>query len=155
MQHKYQAYAYHEVLMSDCPKEGWRRWEVRELSEVRPIVRQLEGEMRDLAYLRKDSFAVGLVLLEAVSNAIRHGHQHDKSRTVLINYHVSQDKVLMEVIDEGLGFDPSVVPNPLSASQPGERTMGWGLLLIRVYMSWVRFNKRGNRVVLCKNRSLS
>ena len=66
---------------------------------------------------------------------------------------MSRDRLLLEIIDEGPGFDPRAVRNPLAADQPKDRPGGWGLLLMRIYMNWVRFNRRGNRVVLCKHRS--
>jgi serine/threonine-protein kinase RsbW len=44
------------------------------------------------------------------------------------------------------------VPDPL-AEDNLERPGGRGLLLMRSYMTWVRFNRRGNAVTLFKQRS--
>jgi serine/threonine-protein kinase RsbW len=151
MQSQDQAYAYHDAPPSECPREGWSRVEVRTLTEVSGVIKALEATMKTHSYPRKDTFAAALVLREAVSNAIRHGHRGDQTRTVLVNYHISQDEVLIEVADEGFGFNPYLVPSPFAEN---ERTRRWGLLLMRVYMSWLRFNQRGNRVLLCKRRSL-
>jgi hypothetical protein len=59
---------------------------------------------------------------------------------------------LAEVIDEGPGFDPKRVPNPFSKEQQGQVARK-GLFFMRLFMSWVRFGGRGNRVTLCKLRS--
>jgi len=59
--------------------------------------------------------------------------------------------VLAEVEDEGPGFDPGGVADP-TAAENRERTDGRGLLLMRHYMTWVRFSARGNRVTLYKQR---
>ena len=58
----------------------------------------------------------------------------------------------LELTDEGQGFDPYEVPNPADDVNR-HRTSGRGLFLMRVYMTWIRFNKRGNRVTLCKRRA--
>jgi serine/threonine-protein kinase RsbW len=120
--------------------------------EVCALIRQLEAGMAELGYPRKDSFAVNLILRESLSNAIRHGHNGDQTRAVLINYHLSPEAVLVEVADEGNGFNPYAVPNPFEKDRRG-RSPGRGILLMRLYMSWIRFNRRGNRVLLCKRRS--
>jgi anti-sigma regulatory factor (Ser/Thr protein kinase) len=153
MQSQDYSYAYHEAPPSDCPTDGWKRLEVHTVIDTSPVVRQLEAEMRALGYSRKDGFAVGLVLREAVANAVRHGHGGDRSRTVLLGYHVSPEAVLVEVADEGFGFNPYLVSDPLIPSHQRGESRCWGLLLMRIYMSWIRFNKRGNRVLLCKRRS--
>jgi serine/threonine-protein kinase RsbW len=153
MQSKDYAYAYHEAPPMECPRDGWRRLEICDMAEVDPIIQGLRAEMKNLGYPRKDSFAVGVALYKAVKNAVKYGNRGEKSRSVHLSYHTGREEVLLEVSDEGFGFDPRKVPNPLSDEHRGERPRGWGLLLMRVYMSWVRFNKRGNRVILCKRRS--
>jgi len=153
MQSQDHSYAYHDAPPSDCPTDGWKRLEVRVAAETAAIARQLEAQMNTLGYPRKDSFAVGLVLREAVANAIRHGHRGDAQRSVLLACHVGRDEVLLEVIDEGNGFNPYLVADPLGESQERDPSPRWGLLLMRIYTNWIRFNKRGNRVLLCKRRS--
>ena len=65
---------------------------------------------------------------------------------------MNSKRVWFEVRDEGMGFDPLKVPDPL-APENLERSSGRGLLLIRSYMTSIRFNKRGNCVRLCKERT--
>src|SRR6516225_9419722 len=72
MQDQSYAYAYHDAPPTQYPSDGWKRLEIHEFSELDPILRRLNLEMKVLGYPRKDTFAVGLVLLEAVRNAIRH-----------------------------------------------------------------------------------
>jgi serine/threonine-protein kinase RsbW len=54
--------------------------------------------------------------------------------------------------DEGEGFDPEAVPDPL-ASETLEKPSGRGLLLMRHCLTAVDFNGKGNRVTLCRCRS--
>lgn len=60
--------------------------------------------------------------------------------------------MLAQVTDEGPGFDPATVANPLAEADL-ERPSGRGLLLMRRFLSWVRHNRRGNSVTLCRRRS--
>jgi hypothetical protein len=56
------------------------------------------------------------------------------------------------VADEGTGFDPAAVPDPVPVEYR-ERPYRRGLFLMRAYMTWVAFNARGNEVTLCRVRS--
>jgi serine/threonine-protein kinase RsbW len=94
---------------------------------------------------------VRLALEEALVNAVKHGNQGDTSKQVRLRYHVNAEFVLVEVEDEGAGFDPSAVLDPL-APENLERPSGRGLFLIRKYMTWMEHNERGNCLKMCKQR---
>jgi serine/threonine-protein kinase RsbW len=65
---------------------------------------------------------------------------------------VSNHEALAEVQDQGPGFDPEAVPDPM-APENLDRPCGRGLLLIRHYTTWVRYHDCGNLVTLCKHRT--
>jgi serine/threonine-protein kinase RsbW len=93
-----------------------------------------------------------LALDEALANAVRHGHRGDATKRVEVRYRITAAEALAEVEDQGEGFDPQRVSDPRlpeNLEQPGGR----GLLLMRAYLSWVRYNDRGNAVTLCQRRS--
>jgi serine/threonine-protein kinase RsbW len=114
----------------------------------------LEAWMRILGYANKDIFAVRLAFNEAVINAFRHGNRSDPGKRIHVRYLVTAAEILLQVEDQGPGFDPNQVPDPLS--EPFlDRPCGRGLFLMRSYMTWVSFNREGNRVTLCRQRSLS
>jgi len=108
--------------------------------------------MKRQGYPSEDGFAVRLALEEALVNAIKHGHRNDSTKVVRAGFRVTADEVWAEVQDEGPGFDPTRVADP-RASENWDRPGGRGLLLMRYYMTWVRYDERGNRVTLCKRRS--
>jgi serine/threonine-protein kinase RsbW len=60
--------------------------------------------------------------------------------------------MLVEVEDEGPGFDPGQVPDP-TAPENWDKPSGRGLLLMRHFTTWMRYHGRGNRVTLCKHRT--
>lgn len=122
--------------------------------ELRALFEMLEVWMLLLGYPRKDMFAVRLALHEAVSNAFRHGNRGDQTKRIHIRYLVTVPEVLLEVEDEGGGFDPDQVPDPLLEPYV-DRPGGRGLFLMRTYMTWVSFNSEGNRVTMSRYRSSS
>jgi serine/threonine-protein kinase RsbW len=109
--------------------------------------------MRILGYPGKDLFAMRLALAEAVINAFRHGNLGDPSKAVRVSYLVTPLEVAAEVEDDGAGFDPEQVSDPLAGVNI-ERVSGRGVFLMRVYMSGVSFNRRGNCVTLWRQRSV-
>jgi serine/threonine-protein kinase RsbW len=58
----------------------------------------------------------------------------------------------VRIADQGPGFNPSDVPDPV-AFENLERPCGRGLLLMRHYMTDVVFDPPGNCVVMSKVRS--
>jgi serine/threonine-protein kinase RsbW len=121
--------------------------------EVVPLLDDLVAAMAGLGYPPRDGQAVRLALEEAVVNGVRHGNGGDPARRVLVRCWVRPDAVLAEVEDEGPGFDPSLVPDP-TLPENMDRPSGRGLLLMRHFMTWVRFCGRGNCVMLYKRRSV-
>lgn len=129
-------------------------WEIsRSSTDTLRIVKKVDQAMAAQNYSDDDIFDLHLALTEAITNAVKHGHGGDFSQPVQVRYHVNSDRVLAEVEDQGPGFDPDLICNSLAAEhldQPGGR----GLLLMRTYATWIKYNERGNCVLLCKHRSL-
>ena len=99
-------------------------------------------------------FGVQLALEEAIVNAIKHGNRWDTSKQVRVVCKMSPQRIVIEISDEGPGFDPERVPDPTDAEHlecPGGR----GIMLMRSYMSRVEYNQTGNTVVMEKERSNS
>jgi serine/threonine-protein kinase RsbW len=142
-------------LQASTPPPATGVWCSDRLNTTREIERVLEtvvAAMHNQAYPPRDVFSMRLAMEEAIVNAIRHGHGYDPSKRVSVRYLVNLERVLVEVTDQGRGFDPHQVPDPL-AEENLERSSGRGLLLMRAYLSWLRYNRSGNSVVLCKCRS--
>jgi serine/threonine-protein kinase RsbW len=133
------------------PKD-WRHRAVRKPSDLPTLLDEVARAMAADRYTEKDVFGVRLALEEAVVNSLKHGHGYDPTKEVRVRFHVDRQRVLMEVEDQGPGFDPEEVPDP-RAEENLERSCGRGVYLMRHYMTWLRYNDRGNRVTLCKCRT--
>jgi serine/threonine-protein kinase RsbW len=84
-------------------------------------------------------------------NAIKHGNQMDRSKKIRIAYHICSERFEALISDEGSGFDPEDVPDPM-APENLERPCGRGLFLMRYYMTEVNYHPPGNCVSMCKIR---
>jgi serine/threonine-protein kinase RsbW len=109
--------------------------------------------LQEREFSAKDLFGVKLALEEAIVNAIKHGNRMDPSKSVRVRCELDDERVQILVEDEGLGFDPSDVPDPTEVENL-EKPSGRGLMLMRAFMTTVEYNARGNRVLLEKRRSV-
>ncbi len=111
------------------------------------VIDRLEREGWD----QEARFALRLVLEESLVNAHVHGNRRDLARSITASWSLSPDRIIVEVEDEGGGFDPSCVPDPTEEHNL-EIPSGRGLVLIRAYMDEVSHNDRGNRVTMVRHR---
>ena len=123
------------------------------IAEVAGCINVMIDALTALAYSERDLFGIRLALEEAIVNAIRHGHKCDTTKVVHIRFEAGSDQFVVEIEDEGVGFDPDGLADPL-APENLERPGGRGVFLMRNYMSWVSFNERGNCVTMCRRRSV-
>jgi len=106
---------------------------------------RVEHGMTTRGYSPAECFAVRLAIEEGVANAIHHGNRGRPGKVVRVCCEVDGTAVRVSIEDEGEGFDPSVVPDPTDESNL-EIPSGRGLMLMRAYMTEVRYAPPGNRV---------
>jgi len=121
-------------------------------AEARRVQDLIEAQLQSLHYEDREIFGIKLALEEALVNAIKHGNQLDHSKRVFIDYRLTGERFEIGIQDEGRGFDPEEVPDP-QAVENLERPCGRGLLLMRHYMTEVRFHPPGNRLTMSKIRN--
>ncbi len=119
--------------------------------EARRVQDAIEQLLKHFDYGEHDVFGVRLALEEALVNAIKHGNQMDRAKKVRISCRVSAERCDVVVVDEGPGFNPADVPDPIAVENL-ERPCGRGLLLMRHYMTAVEFHPPGNKVTMSKLR---
>ena len=78
-------------------------------------------------------------VMEAVNNAIQHGNQEDVSKRVHVRIEANPGRLVCWVRDEGPGFDPESVPDPLSPDNLLTPS-GRGILMMREFMDDVEGN---------------
>lgn len=135
--------------------DGWTWTREVEIASEKAAGEQMVQEVLDKLerneWCERDIFAVHLSFEEALVNAIKHGNGFDASKMVRIICKISEDRIRIEVTDEGKGFRPDAVPDP-TADENLDRTCGRGVHLMRNFMSAVHYNDTGNSVVMEKIR---
>ena len=96
-------------------------------------------------------FRLRVVLSEAISNAIVRGNCEDCNKWVDVRAELGPDVISVYVTDEGPGFDPSTIPEPIRPEQLDEAN-GRGLFLIRKLVDAVQFNPQGNSICMILRR---
>ena len=123
-----------------------------DLTAVRQLQLEIEQALQKASnFDEREIFAVKLAVEEALVNAVKHGNQLDKDKSVRVIYHLNPDHFEISITDQGPGFDPEDVPDP-TAEENLERACGRGLFLIRHYMSEVKILDKGNTIAMSKVR---
>lgn len=120
-----------------------------DVSEIEPLVEQVTRECRVLALsARQCALNVPVALTEAISNAILRGNGGAREKHVRVRAVVSDHALVLEVADEGKGFDLDACT--IDPTSPGnlEREDGRGLFLMRSLMDRVeRYKEDAHNVV--------
>lgn len=96
---------------------------------------------------------ISLAVREAIINAMKHGNRFDPKKSVDLTMVFKGNHLKVSVADEGEGFDPEGVPNPL-ADENILKPSGRGIFYMRSFMDRVaigRRPRRGMRIVMEKN----
>jgi serine/threonine-protein kinase RsbW len=116
----------------------------------------VEESLRKLDLDEAAAHAISLAVREAVANAIKHGNQQNPDKKVEIDFGVERGEVVIEVSDQGEGFDPTQVQDPL---RPDNllRPHGRGLLFMNSFMDEIgySFKPEGGTVVTLRKRLAS
>jgi serine/threonine-protein kinase RsbW len=119
--------------------------------DLAPLQEEVLGAISKFSYPDASTFALRLVLEEAVSNAFRHGNKLHPDKHVDVAWSIEPDTVTIAVEDQGTGFDPEDLPDPTDDDRL-ELPSGRGVMLIQAYMTEVEYNERGNRVTMTYRR---
>src|ERR671930_2443786 len=68
-----------------------------------------------------------LALTEACSNSVRHAYEEGREGIVEVHYELAGDRIVVEVTDDGAGFDPEVIQRAQEELDEG----GLGIAIIR------------------------
>ena len=99
---------------------------------MRPKGRLLKAA-RDLGIAEEDLDGFGMAVREAMVNAVVHGNRYNTNKKVRLRVLDTPDGVKVEITDEGDGFEPDDVPDPLKEENLLQQS-GRGLLLIQAFV---------------------
>lgn len=115
-----------------------------ELERVEHLLNELQEQLGfdDEFYAR-----LMLTVSEASTNAVVHGNKLDPSKKATITAEADEKVLTIITTDEGSGFVPEEVPNPL-AEENLLKTSGRGVFLMQEYADETEYKNDGRTLVL-------
>ena len=127
--------------------------EIKSISKHLSKVERLSEKVARYADLNQsDTDDLGIVTTELVNNAIHHGNNNDSTKKVFISFFVNGTKLELRIKDQGSGFDPSKLKDPLAPENLLSES-GRGIFLIRNLMDGLdfKFSDAGTETIVTKN----
>lgn len=95
-----------------------------------------------------------MAVREAAINAVLHGNAYSSTKHITASFETNSDDLIVRICDQGTGFDPEKIPDPL-APENILRGSGRGIFLIRAFMDEVQFRQLhpGTELTLIKHRA--
>ena len=167
----------HQRLLTHMTHHECRFDLANDLELIHSLIRYLrQGVLQMTICDESDQFRVAIALEEALLNAYYHGNleldsslreeDHGKfaqlaehrrhispfvDRRIHVQIRLDFDEARFVVGDDGMGFDPSELPDPTDPENL-TKPSGRGVLLMRAFMDEVTFNAAGNEVTMVKMR---
>src|SRR5256885_15007128 len=121
------------------------RLEFSSAFEMLDFVQVVSDHLARVVGLDEDSLHwVSVAIRESVINAIKHGNRNDADKHVFVEFETATGseagELAIRVRDEGEGFDPETVANPLDPENL-LKSSGRGIFLIRNFMDDVRLQR--------------
>ncbi len=121
------------------------RLEFTSAFEMLDFVQVVSDHMaRDIGLDEDSLHWVSVAIRESVINAIKHGNRNDSSKHVFIEFETATrsdvPELLIRVRDQGDGFDPETIANPLDPENL-LKSSGRGIFLIRNFMDDVQLQR--------------
>jgi serine/threonine-protein kinase RsbW len=116
--------------------------QTRYLSLIGRIGEDLAHQLQDFKGDRENlANQLNVVLTEAMVNAIRHANAGDPDKQVDIRITISDNELLLQVFDQGQGFDLNSIQDPGFDEEELLETGGRGIFIIRALMDSVLYRR--------------
>ena len=123
--------------------------DLKNVEVAEEITRRVSGTA---GFDEDDQHKIDMAVHETLINAIWHGNRNDPSKHVWLRFEIFRDRLEIRVRDQGNGYDPNSVPDPLR-DENILNVSGRGIFLIRTFMDEFRVESKsgeGTEVILVK-----
>ena len=151
----------HGKMQQASYEEGWKALARRRefilgstLHSVDVAERLVRIMCERAGYTERQCEEIALAVRETVANAVLHGNSCDATKKVTLAAELKDSGVVISVRDEGKGFDPALVLDPLDPRNLFQES-GRGIFLIKTLMDEVILQcaAGGTEVTMVKYRS--
>jgi serine/threonine-protein kinase RsbW len=87
-----------------------------------------------------------IALTEAFQNALEHGNKNDPSKMIQVVFESKPKGLSFTVTDEGDGFDPDQVPDPLDLDVSADTEKGRGIFLMKALSDKMEVSDEGRSI---------
>ena len=125
------------------------------LESVDSAEQMVLAEAQALGLDDDDLYRVGIAIRECMVNAVVHGNRYNSRKKVHLKVERTADRLTIVVRDEGEGFDPNTVPDPL-AGENLLRGSGRGVMLMQSFMDEFQISQgqpQGTEVKMVKYKA--
>jgi serine/threonine-protein kinase RsbW len=139
----------HPPDMTEAPDRRIVKLDVATRIEMLDIVQTVLTQLCKIVGFEDETIHyLAVAVRESVVNAMKHGNGHDESKRVVIQFTLHDQALEVEVKDQGKGFEPREVPDPL-APENLLKAYGRGIFFMKQFMDEVtyEFPARGGTVV--------
>jgi serine/threonine-protein kinase RsbW len=98
----------------------------------------VERKLRKLRVDKNKLVDIAISVTEAVTNAVKHGNKNDPKKKVQIKLKKDASRVEITVKDQGNGFNPESIPNPIEEKNL-LKEVGRGIFILKSLMDEVDF----------------
>ncbi len=125
-----------------------------QLNKIEEAALFVEKALIDLNYCPENRDNIVIAATEAITNAIIHGNKRDPQKKVYITIGGFKNRIVIRVKDQGKGFQPRSVHDPL-APENIMRENGRGILILKSLMDDIafHFSPKGTEIILTKFKS--
>ena len=124
---------------------GTVRLQIPSNFELLDVIQAASDRIAVLAGLDDDAIHwIGVAVRESVINAIKHGNREDYGKLVTVEFSITPaaapTEFVVRVLDEGEGFEPQEVADPL-APENILKSSGRGIFFMRSFMDDVQMRR--------------
>lgn len=119
------------------------------LDYLKDVDEFVEEKLRRIGLSESELADVAISVTEAVTNAIVHGNKNDEDKKVEVTLEIKEPDLVVWVKDQGEGFDPDAVPNPVNKDNILKK-MGRGIFILKSLMDDVDFEFQSEGGTLVK-----
>lgn len=119
------------------------------LDQVNDFISLLLAKLSPLSLNQDLLFNIKLSLHESIINAIKHGNKLDPNLKVKVEIVTAADQIMLQVTDQGKGFDFEKIPNPITPENL-VKLSGRGIFMIQNAMDKVEFADQGRTIQMIK-----